>query len=345
MIRLKRYILILTAIILTVFALIMARPVLVPLVYAIILFLLLLPVHQRWLFWTKNRFGAVILTLLTLLIPISLVILFFSLQIAEVAQNLPSIGEGLEEGIAQVILWISENKLLRNVDFSNWAQENLTTIIEQPINWVTYGISESTQTLSSLVITMIYVLFFLLYEKGIRRSVLMFSETSETNWRLILTEIRKMIEKYLGGMIQVMGILAVLNSLGLWLIGVGYPVFWGVLASVLALIPYLGTLIGGAFPLLYSIAVSDTWWQPLLVFILFSTIQFIEGNFITPKVVGDQVSLNPLIAIFALFVGASIWGLSGVVLAIPMAAIFRIVCSHFESMRPISFFMGPDISK
>lgn len=345
MIRLKRYILILTAIILTVFALIMAKPVLVPLVYAIILFLLLLPVHQRWLHWTKNRFGAVILTLLSLLIPISLVILFFSLQIAEVAQNLPSIGEGLEDGIAQVILWISENKLLRNVDFSNWAQENLTTIIEQPINWVTFGISESTQTLSSLVITMIYVLFFLLYEKGIRRSVMMFSQTSETNWRLILTEIRKMIERYLGGMIKVMGILAVLNSLGLWLIGVGYPVFWGVLASVLALIPYLGTLIGGAFPLLYSIAVSDTWWQPMLVFILFATIQFIEGNFITPKVVGDQVSLNPLIAIFALFIGASIWGLSGVVLAIPMAAIFRIVSSHFESMKPISFFMGPDISK
>ena len=284
-------------------------------------------------------------TLLSLLIPITLIVLFFSFQIAEVVQNLPSIGARIEEGIEEVILWIGENKFLQNFDFTSWAQENLTTIIEQPMNWVSIGISESTATVSTFVVTIIYVLFFLLYERGIRDGVLMLSQSSETDWRMILSEIRRMIEKYLGGMFKVMGILAVLNSIGLWLIGVGYPVFWGVLASVLALIPYLGTLLGGAFPLLYSIAVSDSWWQPLLVFILFGTIQFIEGNFITPKVVGNQVSLNPLIAILSLFVGASIWGLSGVVLAIPMAAIFRIVSSHFESMRPIAFFMGPDISK
>ena len=340
MIRLKNYVLIVIAIILTVFVLIRGKAIFVPLVYAIILFLLLLPVHQHWMGWVKNRFGAVMLTLLSLLIPISIVVLFFSFQIAEVVQKLPSIGERLEDGFQEVILWFAENKLLQNVDFSTWAQENLTTIIEQPINWVTIGISESTATLSTLVVTIIYVLFFLLYERGIRQGVLMLSQSSATDWRGILTEIRKMIEKYLGGMIKVMGILAVLNSLGLWLIGIGYPVFWGVLASVLALIPYLGTLLGGAFPLLYSIAVSDSWWQPLLVFILFGTIQFIEGNFITPKVVGDKVSLNPLIAIFSLFIGAFIWGLSGVVLAIPMAAIFRIVISHFETMKPIAFFYG-----
>ena len=345
MIGLKRYILILSAIIITVFSLIIGKPVFVPLVYAIILFLLLLPVHQRCLSWTKNRFAAVILTLISLLVPISAIVLFFSLQIAEVLQKLPSIGERLEDGFEKVISWIGENKLLQNVDFSSWAQENLTTLIEQPINWVTIGISESTATVSTFVVTVIYVLFFLLYQNGIRQGVLMLSESSETDWQGILSEIRKMIEKYLGGMIKVMGILAVLNSVGLWAIGVGYPVFWGVLASVLALIPYLGTLLGGAFPLLYSIAVSDTWWQPLLVFILFGTIQFIEGNFITPKVVGDKVSLNPLIAIFSLFIGASIWGLSGVVLAIPMAAIFRIISSHFDTMKPIAFFMGPDISK
>ena len=342
--RLRRYILIIAAVILTVYTAKVAKPIFIPIVYAAILAMLFLPFHQRWVNLTRNRFLGVILTLLTILIPILLVVVFFSFQIADVMQNLPSIGDALEEGLNEVVTWISENQLLRNVDFSTWAQENLNTIVEQPINWLKFGISESTATLSSFVLTFIYLLFFLLYEKGIKRGVLMLTKRSQTNWQSILSEISRMIEKYLGGMAIVVGILAFLNSCGLWLIGVDYPMFWGILASLLALIPYLGTMLGGAFPMIYSIAVGDSWWQPLLVFFLFGTIQFIEGNFITPKVVGDQVSLNPLTAIMALIIGAWIWGLSGVVLAIPMAAIFRIVANHFEGMKPIAFFMGPDIS-
>ncbi len=335
---------IMVAAILTIFVLIMAKPIFIPIVYAAILAMLFLPMHQKWVALTRNRFFGVLLTLLSILVPIVLIVMFFSFQIADVVQNLPSIGDDLEEGVNEVVLWISENKLLKNVDFSTWAEENINTIIEQPMNWLKFGISESTATLSSFVLTFIYLLFFLLYNKGFKEGVLMITEKSKTDWQLILSEISRMIEKYLGGMAIVVAILAVLNSMGLWLIGVDYPVFWGVMASLLALIPYLGTLLGGAFPMLYTIAVGDSWWQPFLVFILFSTIQFIEGNLITPKIVGDQVSLNPLTAIMALIIGASIWGLSGVVLAIPMAAIFRIVSSHFEKMKPIAFFMGPEIS-
>ena len=344
MTRLNRYVVIVLAGVLTIYVLIKGKIILVPLGFAVILFLILMPLHQRWLALLKNRFVGVICTLLTILIPIVSVIVFFSLQIAEVVQNLSSIGDDLQTGLAQVVKWVSENKLLRNFDFATWVQDNLSTILEQPLSLLKFGISESTQTLSSFILTFIYLLFFLLYQNGIKKGILLIIENSTTDWRQILGEIRRMIEKYLRGMIIVMGILAILNSLGLWLIGVDYPVFWGVLASLLALIPYLGTLLGGGLPLLYSIAVSETWWQPLLIFLLFASVQFIEGNFITPKIVGDQVSLNPLTAIVALIIGASIWGLSGVVLAIPMAAVVRIVSRHFENLRPLAYIMGPEMS-
>ncbi len=342
--KLQKYSYLLLAICLSVFVLMQAKIILVPLVFAIILFLLLLPLHQRWLSTLPNRILAVLLTLLSVLFPLALVITFFSLQIADVIQQLPSIGDDLQEGIQEIVLWVSENKLLQNFDFSAWTKENLSKVLEEPINLLQLGISESTQTLSSIVLTFIYLLFLLLYERGIKRGAYMIIDNSRTDWREILGEIRKMIQKYLRGVLIVMVILAVLNSFGLWLIGIDYPVFWGALASLLALIPYLGTFLGGLLPLLYSIAVGDNWLQPVLIITLFSLIQFVEGNFITPKIVGDQVSLNPLTAIFALLVGAFIWGLAGVVLAIPMAAILRIVCRHFESLHPIAFLMGPEMS-
>ena len=344
MIRLTRYIAIISALILTVFVLVIGKPFFVPIVYAALLAFLSLPLYQKWLAWIGNRFVAVVITLLSILVPITMAILFFSWQIADVTQDLPSIGDSLERGIAEIGERISQIPFLRDFDIDSWAQENFSTILEQPINWIRYGISESTQTLTSFVLTFIYLLFFLLYARGIKIGLWMVTEKSKTNWREILTEIRRMVHKYLRGVFIVMAILAVLNSLGLWLIGIEYPAFWGILASFLALIPYLGTMIGGALPFFYAIASTDSWWPPLLVVILFSTVQFVEGNFITPKIVGDQVSLNPLTAIMALFIGASIWGLSGVVLAIPVAAVIRIVSTHFENLRPLAFLMGPEVS-
>ena len=81
----------------------------------------------------------------------------------------------------------------------------------------------------------------------------------------ILRKIQGTMQKYLYGLLGVIGILAVLNSTGLLIIGIDYAVFWGVLAAFLAVIPYIGTTLGGTLPFLYAVATSDTWWQPIAV--------------------------------------------------------------------------------
>ena len=111
-------------------------------------------------------------------------------------------------------------------------------------------------------------------------------------------------------------ILGVLNSFGLWLIGIDYPVFWGFLGAFLAIIPYIGTAIGGLLPFLYALATTSTLWQPMAVIGWFVLVQQIEGNLITPKVLGSSVKVNPFAAIFALFFGGYLWGIPGLILAI-----------------------------
>jgi len=138
-------------------------------------------------------------------------------------------------------------------------------------------------------------------------------------------------------------VLGTLNSLGLWIIGVDYPLFWGFLASFLAVIPYVGILIGGFLPVIYSFAITGAIWQPLAIITLFLFIQFIEGNIITPRIVGDSVKINPLAAIISLVVGNAIWGMAGLMLAVPILAILRKVMQQIDILRPISLLLSNEL--
>ena len=341
----KGYFYLLASLVLSIWVLIKLQFILIPMVFAIILFVVLRPIHKRWLKMVRIPMLAVLLTLITALIPISLFIVFFSFQILDVIENFPDIGDKVQSGLDQALMWFNEISFLQQVDLNAWLERSISNAFAEPFDWLSVGISESTQTFANFFLTFLYLFFLLLYHDGLRMWVMMMLGGGNTKWNSILHEIKEMIEHYLIGVFTVVIILSVLNSVGLMVIGVQYAVFWGILAGFLALIPYIGTTIGGTFPFLYALATGDSWLQPALVVVLISSVQFIEGNFITPKIVGNQVSLNPLTAIVALVVGASMWGLSGIVLSIPLAGLVRIICSHFSVLQPLSFIMGTPVSE
>src|SRR3546814_5216445 len=106
-----------------------------------------------------------------------------------------------------------------------------------------------------------------------------------------------------------MAIVAVLNTGGLYLLGIQYAWFFGTLASLLLLIPYIGIAIGSLLPALFALATKDSAWYALGVIGWFQVVQFLEGNFITPNIVGGKVSINPLMAIISLLLGGLLFGL------------------------------------
>jgi len=161
----------------------------------------------------------------------------------------------------------------------------------------------------------------------------------------VFMDTQRMSYTYLKGLATVMLILGVLNSVGLLLIGIEYAFFWGFLAAFLAIIPYVGTFVGGLLPFLYALSTTDTSWQPIAVVGLFMVIQTIEGNIITPKVVGSSIHVNPLAAIMALFFGGFIWGVEGLILALPITAILRIFLVHSGRFRPFGLLLSDDVAE
>lgn len=157
---------------------------------------------------------------------------------------------------------------------------------------------------------------------------------------LTMNQIYDVILNWMRGILIVIVIVGILNSVGLMILGIEYPFFFGFLASFLALIPYVGILIGSLLPALLALITKDSYWYAVGVVGIFWFIQILEGNLITPYIVGKNVSLNPLIAIFTLLLFGKIWGIAGLVLALPVTAILKVVFDSVPMLKPYGFLLG-----
>jgi len=224
------------------------------------------------------------------------------------------------------------------------VSNNLSTVLEAPFSFIATSLSSYTTTIAGLVLISLYTFFALLYRTSLRNFfIYQFGPQTRPEADELLRAIQNVMQEYLTGLSLVILILGILNSSGLWLIGIDYALFWGFLAALLAIIPYVGTTLGGLFPFLYALATTDTLWQPAAVVFLYAIVQQIEGNLITPKVVGSSVKINPFAAILALIIGGMIWGIAGLIIAIPFMAAVRVVFSHIDYLMPVGELLGDQL--
>lgn len=185
--------------------------------------------------------------------------------------------------------------------------------------------------------------FFLLYRDHLTRMIIkIYRDKDPELVRMRIGSLRKVIQNYLSGVGKVMVILAVLNISAYSLIGVDHAVFFGLIGAILNIIPYVGPLIGVILPVVYSFLTMDSLIYPLLILGAYQVIQLVEGNFLTPKIVGGNVNLNAFITFLGLLIGGSIWGVAGMILAIPTLAILREIFDLSESTKPFALLFGEE---
>ena len=139
-----------------------------------------------------------------------------------------------------------------------------------------------------------------------------------------LDEVDTVLSGFIRGQLSVCAILAVLYSIGLYFIGIDLAIAIGTLAGITFIIPYVGTIIGIVLSLIMAFLKFHDILHPLLCLGWFCLVQGLEGMIITPKVVGKTVGLHPLIAIVALLIGGQIFGLMGMLLAVPVTAVLQV---------------------
>jgi predicted PurR-regulated permease PerM len=317
---------------------------LVPLTFGILFAFMLKPSCDRVESVVGNRVLAILITLLIIGLIIGGVFTFFFVRISAVVSQADNIVLNLQAAITQVLNQLGAWFGMSAGETNRFFDENFLNTVKEPFAILTSGLSASGYVIGNFFLAILYTFFFLLYRSAFKDFLIgQFGDSSQAEGEHTIKEIQHVATDYLSGMLIVMLVLGVLNSFGLWVIGIQYPLVWGFLGALLAVIPYVGTTLGGLLPLLYAIATTATFWQPAAVVVLYGTVQFVEGNLITPKIVGNSVKINALAAVVSLVFGAAFWGLAGLVLAIPLLAMVRIIMDHITPLKPIALLLSDDL--
>ncbi len=135
-------------------------------------------------------------------------------------------------------------------------------------------------------------------------------------------------------------IIAVLNSIGLLILGIDYAIILGITGAIVNIIPYVGGIVAIALPMIIAFVTKDSISYSVLVFCVYIFIQFIDNHYIIPKIVASRVRINALISVIVVLIGSALWGVPGMFLSIPLTAIIKVVFDHIEPLKPWGFLLG-----
>jgi predicted PurR-regulated permease PerM len=200
------------------------------------------------------------------------------------------------------------------------------------------------KTLAGLIMVVVLLYFLLASGDLFLRKLVRVLPHLENKKRAveIARRLRRDISVYLWTITLINIGLGVAEGTAMHLLGMPNPMLWGVMATVLNFVPYLGAMVGIAVIAAVSALTFETPSQYFLPPLVYFILTALEGYFLTPIIVGRRLTLNPVVILLGLFLWGWMWGIPGAVLAVPMLASFKIVCDHLPPLAPVGEFLGGD---
>jgi predicted PurR-regulated permease PerM len=328
-------------------ALYIGQNILIPLLLSLLFAILLRPMV---IFFNKKlrlpHVISVLVSVVLFVILIGTIILFISWQVSEITDDWKKIKYNISIHSDHIQHWIKQRY---NVSY-NKQQNFVHRIADDTLNGDTElmgnTLSSFTDTLLKVVLIPIYTFLILLYRNlFIKFLVKIVSQKNEQILLDILTHVKTVVQSYIIGLLIETGVVAVLTTGGLILLGVQYAVLLGVITAILNLIPYIGILVACVITLLATLVNSTDVSVMLGVIALSVLVQFIDNNILVPKIVGNKVRINALVSMVGVIIGGAIAGIAGMFLAIPLIAILKVIFDRIESLSPLGFLMGDDLPK
>ncbi|EMR01592.1 hypothetical protein ADICEAN_03270 [Cesiribacter andamanensis AMV16] len=284
---------------------------------------------------------AAVLCIILLLTSIFVIGYMLALQLNSIRQELPEISARVDEKLGHIQDYLERTFGIDERDQSTYLRTTVANFFQDSDTLFRTTFNFTAGLLNYLIIVPIG-LFFMLYYRSFFKEFLYKLTPRQQHDRMlrVLEQIQRVMQEYILGLFTVILIVAVLNTIGLYLVGIRYAVFFGLLGALLTIIPYIGIFIGSLLPILYALFTTDSLVYPAGVAFVFWLVQFLEGNFITPNVVGNRVQLNPFAAILGLLVGGIVWGPAGMILFIPFMAMLKVLFDAGEALQPWGFLLG-----
>lgn len=320
------------------------QSIIVPILFSIILSVLILPLAERLEKWGLGRVASSILTLIFFIILVCGIGYVLISQTINIGQDATDIVDKIRSLGLRILDWASDKFHMSKNEIIGRAETELSNSATSIGGYITGMINSIGNSLSFGILVPIMIFFFLYYRDFFKEFFCrVFSSSPREEIENLIAKIYDVLQNYLVGLVTVMGIIAILNTIGLMLLGIDYSWFFGILAALLTIFPYVGIFIGSIIPALFALATKDSAWYAAGVIIWFQLVQTLEGNFITPKIVGGKANLNPFVSLLSFFLGGMLFGISGMILALPLLAILKVIFDSIPETQAYGFLLSePD---
>ncbi len=319
----------------------LGKSLFIPLSFALLISFILYPICKWLINKGLGKTGSIFisLTLLTLLLFFLSYLLY--LQLINFSNEWTTLGQKLIDLQKSI-----EISLLKNLGLSLERQKELfKNITKYSTNQIVPFFQNTFSALSSSFLNLILIPIFsalILFHSNLLTNTLYYLFPSEKRQMIheILIETIHSYYNFIKGMLIVYLIVGILNSLGLWILGIPHPFLFGFIASILTFIPYVGIIISSLLPISVAWLTYNSIWHPVGVILIFGIVQVLEANVIFPKAVGNRLRINTLAIIIMILVGGIIWGTAGMILFIPFASILKLIADRTENLKALAVLLG-----
>lgn len=248
-----------------------------------------------------------------------------------------------EDRFIEIYNWVADLFDLPNDEDLNlwqnlWGQEGIRNFVRD------FTISSSNtflKFLSSAVLVVLFIVFILMEAGFIKRKLILAFENRIERIDRIGNDVIAQVTRYLTAKFLFSLANGVIYAVGFSLVRLDFAIVWGVIQFLMNFIPTLGSIAAGVGISLF--ALIQFWPDPgpiIIVIAIILGVNLILSNILDPKIIGDHVGLSPLIILVSLSIWGYVWGFAGMLLAVPMTVIIKIICENVPILEPVSILIG-----
>lgn len=317
------------------------KPILIPLSLALLVSFILYPIC-KWL--EKNKIPkswAIAISLSSIIAIILVIVAILIGQILQFSNEWQTLELKMETLINQANTYLTQQFGLteeRQINFFKRTIDQSGSQLFMLLKKMLYSLSEIAYYLMIVPIFSALILYY--------RNLLilaLFPVFPKVKKEIIVEVILKTIQEYynfIKGMALVYLIVGILNSIGLAILGIPYPILFGFTASLLTFIPYVGILVSSLLPITIAWITYNSVVYPIGVVVVFGVVQILEAYIIFPYVVGSRIKINTLAILVVILLGGLFWGGVGMILFIPFLSIIKIVADRVSQLKPLAVLLG-----
>lgn len=269
----------------------------------------------------------------------------FADNIGTFRDELPVYTENLRSLLEQIPNSVWSGLLGSETDLSNDILGQLFTLATNYFSAYVSTLAASAASIATNIIYVVIYVIFLLLEQGTFTSKAknMFSKPDEQQeFQSIMNSIHDQVQTYITVKTGVSLVTGAVSLVIMLLFGLNHAFVWAILIFILNFIPNIGSIIAVIFPVVMGVLQFGSFSIVSALFVILTFVQVIVGNFIEPKMMGDQLNISPFVVLISLSVFGAIWGIIGMFLSVPLTVILMIIFSHFDSTRALAVLLSGD---